>query len=222
MAQNSTNIPGVNGGGMYNRGNAAAPAHGGTVVPGMHEQAPSVESPSVQRKLSPVVGFLYSISRKGIGEYWPVCIGQNTIGRDASNDVVLGEATVSTRHAVLNVKQLKQSKKLVAQIRDEGSKNGITVNEDELDFGNFECHNGDVIRIGDNYQLLLILIDAEQCGLSIAEEFLSTDDIPAPPAFAMGGVENTMTPYSPSNRAINGTQAMDGSVDFENGGTKFL
>ena len=222
MSQNSTNIPGVNQGNMYSRSASAAP-NGGTVVPGMHEQAPGVETPIPERKQAPVVGFLYSISRKGIGEYWPVCIGQNTIGRDATNDVILAESTVSSRHAVLNVKQLKQSKKLVAQIRDEGSKNGIVVNDEELDFGIHECHNGDLIRIGDNYLMLLILIDAEERGLSIAEEFLSIDDIPTPPSFpGMNDMDATNNPYDSRNRAYNGTQAMDGRADFDAGGTKFL
>lgn len=218
---NQTNYPGMDSG-MYQR--SSAPANGGTVVPEMQKQAPGVETPYQEKSKAPVVGFLYSISRNGVGEFWPVCIGPNTIGRDSSCDISLPEATVSSRHAILNVKQLKSTKKIVAQIRDEGSKNGIIVNNEELDFGIHECFNNDIIRIGDNYLLLLILINPVEHGLSVAEEFVSTDEIPAPP-MAGGpavGMDNTNSPYSSQNRATNGTQAMDGSQDFNNGGTKFL
>lgn len=224
MDNNRTNVPGL-GNNMYNRSASTAPDKG-TVVPGMHEQAPGVEPTAAEkRRTAPVVGFLYSISRNGVGEYWPVCIGQNTIGRDAVNDVVLLESTVSNRHALLNVKQLKQTKRLVAQIRDEGSKNGIVVNGEELDFGIHECKNGDIIRIGDNYTLLLILIEAEAMGLSIAEEFISTEEIPTPPAMPFMGPGTDgpgANPYNSANRAENGTIAMDGRKDFDGGGTKFL
>lgn len=38
---------------------------------------------------SPVVGFLYSLSRGGDPEWWPLYIGQNKIGKDAQMDICL-------------------------------------------------------------------------------------------------------------------------------------
>ena len=42
----------------------------------------------------PVVGFLYSVSKRGITEYWPLHIGGNTIGQSNGNDIVLHENTM--------------------------------------------------------------------------------------------------------------------------------
>lgn len=221
MAMNSTNVPGMDAG-MYQRQNANTPNGGGTVVPGMHEEAPGVETSYQEKTTAPVVGFLYSISRRGVGEFWPVCIGQNIIGRAPESDITLGEATVSSKHAILNVKKLKSTKKIVAQIVDAGSKNGLMVNGDELDFGMRELKNEDVIQIGDHYKLLLLLIDAEDKGLSVSEDFISTDEIPPVPTPGFADFNQTNSPYSGANRAANGTQAMDGRNDFAGGGTKFL
>ena len=79
MSQNNTQAPGI--GDIYSRG--ASSATNGTVVPGMHKAATDTPDTPVTAPTAPVVGFLYSISRKGIGEYWPVHIGRNKIGRDA-------------------------------------------------------------------------------------------------------------------------------------------
>lgn len=198
----------------------------GTVVPGMHEQAPGVMPEMPGKTSDPVVGFLYSISRKGIGEYWPVHIGRNTIGRDASCDIVLNESTVSGTHAALNVKVLKKDNRIVAQIRDEGSKNGITVNDEELDFGNHECFDKDLIRIGDNYVLLLILINAKDYGLTVSEDFMAADDAQPADDFTgrsnLGGTTSLNDLYDSSRRAEGGTQSIDGTNSFDAGGTKFL
>ena len=200
---------------MYQRSQTSTQ---GTVVPGMHNQAPGVQAEAPAESGAPVVGFLYSISRKGIGEFWPVHVGRNTIGRDAGCDIRLLESSVSGVHAALNVKIMKSDGRIVAQIRDEGSKNGITVNGEELDFGIHECHSNDIIVIGDNYQLLLLLIDAEKYGLKVSESFIAVDDTPAAPSFA----DNGFDPYNSANRAVGGTQAIDGTNDYNAGGTKFL
>lgn len=138
----------------------------GTIVPGMERRAPGVDEAVVNssRRADPVVGFLYSISRQGIGEFWPVYVGRNTIGRSEKCDICLREHTVSDLHAVLNVKQMKTTHKVLASIKDEGSKNGIFVNEEELDYSAHECFNNDILTIGLNYRLLLILVDAESLG----------------------------------------------------------
>ena len=102
-----TNVPGnFPGGNFYQRQPGAERQHQGTMVPGMNTQAPAVASPGAMpnpmagpagmpmgapvagpapveaaQAAVPVVGFLYSISRQGFGEYWPLHVGTNTIGR---------------------------------------------------------------------------------------------------------------------------------------------
>lgn len=118
-----------------------------------------------------VVGFLYSISRKGISEYWTLHLGANTIGKGSDNDIQLMEASVSVSHATINIKLMKTTGKVIAFIRDIGSKNGIYLNETELDYEGHSCKNGDIITIGDAYKLALILIDTNELGLSPADNF---------------------------------------------------
>lgn len=201
---------------MYSRNGSQ-----GTIVPEMHKAAPNVESVQQPEATSPVVGFLYSVSRNGVGEYWPVQIGRNSIGRDPDCDVCLQEGTVSNMHALLNVKFLNSTGKLVAQIRDEGSKTGLTVNGDELDFGVYDLKDGDLITIGKNYTLLLLLINAAEKGLSIAQDFIPTDDEPVSPT-PNWNADATDSPYNPANKAKGGTQAIDGDDEFLAGKTRFL
>lgn len=246
MSQNKTVVPGMGeaeplgenrnkkaGNDFYSRGttrmnNSGSPQ--GTIVPGMSNLAgngnASHREPA-QRNASPnvpVIGFFYTISRQGVGEYWPIHVGRNTIGRDANNDIVLAEYTVSGLHASLSVRKMKSNGKVIALIRDEGSKTGILVNGEELGYEGHECFNGDIITIGCNYTLLLILVNAEESGLSVAKDFEDalveeedddTDIIPGPPTNG----RPTFNPYDHNNR---GTVAMDGNVGEEPGGTKFM
>lgn len=203
----------VNGGDYNNRG---------TIVPGMEQMAPGVKtSESHDGKSSPVVGFLYSISRQGIGEYWPVHLGSNKIGRAETCDICLKEHTVSDVHAELNVKQMKTTHKVLASIKDVGSKNGLFVNDEELDYSAHECFNSDLITIGLNYKLLLILIDAEALGLSVSDNFIPVEEEEEEISFAPQG--RGFNPYDHNNRPSNsGTVAMDGSQGTEPGGTRFM
>ncbi|MCM1163662.1 MAG: FHA domain-containing protein [Muribaculaceae bacterium] len=243
MSSDATKVPGLHGNApdyqdFYSR-NQAAPGQGmprqanATVVPGMNSMAPRVEEQQQQNPMAannqtvPVVGFLYSISRQGFGEYWPLHIGSNKIGRSADNDVVLGELTVTDRHASLNIKQLKSTGKLLASIRDDGSKNGLYVNDEELDYDQHPVKNHDIITIGNNYKLLLILIDAKDMGLSIAEDFQPVAVEAPQPAFdqnfpGLPNPDDTGSLYSSSNRVENGTVAMDGSSPVTSGRTRFL
>ena len=52
---------------------------------------------------------------------------------------------MSDIHAELNIKQMKTTHKILASIKDIGSKNGIFVNEEELDYSAHECFNNDLI-----------------------------------------------------------------------------
>lgn len=237
MSSDSTVVPGLGNNpdmqDFYSRrpgGSASHAAPKGTIVPGMDRFAPKVQEQSSQprRPQVPVVGFLYSISRQGFGEYWPLHIGSNKIGRTADCDVCLAEQTVSERHAALNIKQLKSTRKILASIRDEGSKNGIYVNDEELDYDAHEVKNHDIITIGDNYKLLVILIDAEAMGLSVSEDFqpVEVEESAAftnEPPFPIGGdSDDTGSLYSSANRVEGGTVAMDGSAPATSGRTRFL
>lgn len=168
---------------FYSRGDRPAAARG-TVVPGMNPgnnpTAQVTDSPAAphQPKSSfvytgkPVVGFLYSVSRTAAGEFWPLHIGQNTIGQSETCDIVLPEGTVSGEHAVIVVRKMKKPEKVIASISDARSTNGTMINGESLGFTAEECKNGDVITIGDCYELYLILVDTAELGLSVSENFI--------------------------------------------------
>lgn len=153
----------------------------GTVVPGMMggkentvqdnpQAAPKAQAQKVFHPGKPVVGFLYSISRTPAGEFWPLQIGPNTIGQSPKSDIVLSEGTVSTDHALIVTRQVKGG--IIAAITDTRSTNGTMINGEMIGFSAEECHNGDIITIGNNYQLVLILIDAANLGLSVCKDFI--------------------------------------------------
>lgn len=256
MSQNKTVIQGLepemNSGGaspnnFYSRGNQSSSARG-TVVPGMQDAQASMtagnaasasSSTSQVRKVShpgkPIVGFLYSISRTRLGEYWPLQMGRNTIGQAEDCDIRLAEGTVSSNHAVIVTRQIKSG--IIAAITDAQSTNGTMINGETIGFTAEECHDGDIITIGNNYEFVVVLIDAEKRGLKTSQDFIhveiesasdEADDIPS--------FNNNMTrpggfdPYNDGPTAwgnngggyspVNGTVGMDGSVSGGNhGGT---
>lgn len=258
MSQNKTVIQGLepetNLGGapngassnnFYSRGNQSSAVRG-TVVPGMMEaQAgaptgnPNPASAPQPRKTvqpgKPIVGFLYSISRTRVGEYWPIQLGKNTIGQNEGNDIILAEGTISSNHAVLLTRQGKNG--IIASIKDDQSTNGTKINGELLDFGAEECHDGDIITVGNNYELLLVLIDSEKRGLKHSEDFIpveiesATEEPDDIPSFS-GGMTRPggFDPYNDGPTAwgstgggfspVGGTVGMDGSVSGGNhGGT---
>ena len=186
MSQSETYVPGMNSIGgqrmsndLYSRpfSSPSAPqTAGGTFVEGVSGEIPVEQNHSVVGTAEPVVGFLYSISRMGIGEYWPLHLGANTIGRSSKCSVQLKELSVSDAHATLNVKVMKSSQKLIASVRDTGSKNGMYLNDEELDYDNHACKDGDVLTIGSCYKLLVILINAKEYNLSVADNFVPYED----------------------------------------------
>ena len=137
------------------------------------------------------------------------------------------EGTVSKEHAVLVVRKMKNPEKVIASISDARSTNGTMLNGVSLGFSAEECKNGDVITIGDNYQMYLILVDAAALGLKVSEDFIAIDEpgpnmelgseIPAgytrpegqfgPPQFGGG--------FNPNG----GTVGFDGSRNNDKGGT---
>lgn len=211
----------------------------GTVVPGMGNNpdvvtnATNVSGMRAQQARpasgKPVVGFLYSISKTAAGEFWPIHIGQNTIGQNPASDIVLPEGTVSTDHAVLVVRKMKNPEKVIASISDARSTNGTMLNGESLGFTAVECQNGDIITIGDNYELYLVLIDATALGLKVCQDFIPVQIEqepqrgPVPPGFTRPGVE--FSPYDgPTPPPFNGgsqggTVGIDGSASPRHGGT---
>lgn len=221
MSQNRTVFPGVEGNDEpFNKGRQKQTHrrdNNSTVFPGMNandENYRTVSKAKKQQHSKPIVGFVYSISRTGFGEYWPIYIGANTIGRSTKCNIVLSEGTVSEEHAVLVVRMMKNPQKLEASISDERSSHGTMLNDESISSVRpRECKNGDIITVGENYQLYLILVDTKALGLEVAENFIDVssedDDIDSgwgintdeyPPIFNNG---------QPSDSASSGTVGLD-------------
>ena len=249
MSQNRTMVPGMEDSGQYSPNGEnnfsndiytrRSSSNRGTVVPGMGGYQPEtpranngvimgnaqpagpVRQQPVEGK--PVVGFLYSISRQGIGEYWPLHIGQNTIGYSDKCDIQLAEGTVSSEHAVLVVRKMKNPEKTIASISDQRSTNGTMVNGESLGFSAVECFNNDVITIGENYELVLLLVDVKALGLKVSEGFvpLSAPKRTVAPDFDPGFTrpgDMTPPPFYPNGN--DGTVGFDGGAGgFNQGGT---
>lgn len=246
MSQNKTIISGLDPDGGAYMGNVNNPKDNyytratqpacGTIVPNMtedsnirvnkeHAGTPSIDAQNASTK--PIVGFLYSVSRTPLGEFWPLQIGKNSIGQASMCDICLLEGTVSSNHAVLVTRQVANG--LIAAVTDSQSTNGTKINGEPIGFTPVECHDGDIITIGNNYELLLILIDVTKLGLNRSNSFLpvelsDTDDV----------VVKSGEPYSGSNMyrpttqvdnygmytRVNGTVGFDGSFSEDNkGGT---
>lgn len=186
MSNNKTIVPGIEDANekepafegrtseFYQRGKVA-PANYETVVRGIEAHENGNEQQGSVRPMAtgkPVVGFLYSISRTNLGEYWPLHIGPNTIGSSAKCDIQLKEGTVSSEHAELVVRQLKNPAKIIASITDARSTNGTMINGESLGFSPVECFNGNIITFGENYQCVLILIDTASLNLTVSENFI--------------------------------------------------
>lgn len=225
MGNSKTICPGMEGAytstsNSYNQQDINMPQ--GTFVP--NQMMPPSSQPVQNQK--PIVGFLYSVSKSGVGEYWPLHIGSNSIGRTQDNDVCLSEMTVSSQHAVLVVRQMKNPEKIIASICDSRSTCGTMINGESLGFDPRECFNGDVITIGEHYDLYFILIDAKQIGLSTCSEF-SSSEVSMGEAYSQP-FSNDIPKTDFSNRA--GTRGFDGNgPNFTNAaeksahnGTQFL
>lgn len=151
-----------------------APANG-TMYPGM--AAPAPEQKSANSGSKPIMGFLFSVSKTPYGEYWPLYVGPNTIGRGANNSICLSEASVSDSHATIVIRKMQRqgsSNGTFVFVQDTGSMCGTLLNGDTLDFNPRECKSGDVITIGANYELFLIIVDPDALGLQTKPDFQST------------------------------------------------
>ena len=156
---------------FYQRGVKTAQAFE-TIVPEASERPEEEPKKTPKESGKPIVGFLYSVSRTNMGEYWPLHVGLNTIGSSAKCDVQLMEGTISNEHAELVIRQLKNPAKTIASITDARSTNGTMINGESLGFSPVECFNGNVITFGENYQCVFILIDAASLNLKVADGFI--------------------------------------------------
>lgn len=235
MTQKKTVVPGMESGyashdesnDFYSRGNATP--HKGTMIPEMQYNArPERAATNVQKNnintSKPVVGFLYSISRQGIGEYWPLHIGPNSIGSSQNCDITLAEGTVSSEHATIVVRKMRNPEKTVASISDARSTNGTMVNGESLWMDARECFNNDIITIGMNYEMVLILIDTKTMGLKVSENFIplqqqqnSTPDFMSNNMTRPGG---DMPPFFEEQDIYNNNSSHSGTVGLDNSDIK--
>lgn len=176
MNNNKTVVPGIgNAFGFERPANQGTQQptqnYNGTHFPGMNVN-PANNAPSADTTHKPIMGFLYSVSRIGIGEYWPLYMGLNTIGRATNCSVRLSEATISDNHAEIVIRQMKNPDNILVSIQDARSTCGTLLNGSSLGFDAHECHNGDIITIGEHYELFFILIDTRSLGLKVREDFI--------------------------------------------------
>ncbi len=203
-----TYVPGMNGAGQAPQpGLYANPNVSGgsaqTYIPSMNAApAPAAAKPSTG---APVVGFLYSISRDGFPEYWPLYVGVNKIGKGADMDIRLCEKSVSDHHANLNIKRMRTAgNRLVASIIDVGSKNGVMLNDEELDFDPHSCKTDDIIVIGCNYKLVLLLADPVHYKLEVAPDFQPSEEEAASPVVpSVGPAVPPPVPFTSTNDTVN-------------------
>ncbi len=139
------------------------------VMPGMMHASTSVSNGK------PVVGFLVSVSKTEEVEYWVLHQGQNIIGSSSECDIVLSESLISGTHAVLAIhRNPNEGNKLNVGIIDRGSSNGTFVNKNYIGFNPYQCSNLDKISIG-NYEMLLMLFDYVEYGMTKSDKFQATD-----------------------------------------------
>lgn len=150
-----------------------SPTGEGTVTPDAGEVPSDFRAgrSSFVNKGKPIFGFLYSVSKTAFGEFWPLYIGPNTIGR-VNSDITLEEGTVSEDHAVITIHQDEETREVYASIADEKSTHGVRVNGKNIRFDRVECKNMDIIKIGMNYELLFFLVDTGSLNLKPAENFV--------------------------------------------------
>ncbi|WP_417016374.1 FHA domain-containing protein [Alistipes sp.] len=159
--------------------------YGGTHFPGMNT-GPQASANSMTETHKPIMGFLYSVSRTACGEYWPLYMGLNTIGRATTCSVRLAEATISDNHAEIVIRQMKNPDSVLVSIRDSRSTCGTLLNGSSLGFDAQECHNGDIITFGEHYEFYFILIDTKALGLEPRQDFIPAGNMPMQPG--MGGM----------------------------------
>lgn len=208
MSNNKTVVPGMgnffgfgdqsNRGGQLPNNQQPSQNYNGTHFPGMDMNPQNKAASSVETH-KPIMGFLYSVSRTSCGEYWPLYMGLNTIGRSTVCSVRLSEATISENHAEIVIRQMKNPDSVLVSIQDARSTCGTLLNGSSLGFDAQECHNGDIITIGEHYELYFILIDTKSLGLEVRQDFVSAgvsvDGVQRPVSQPMGSPAGVTMPF---------------------------
>jgi hypothetical protein len=121
-----------------------------TFIQGMEEiedddfedgQMRPVGAPRATRRM---VGWLVSYSLDAMGIDYRLYEGNNTVGRDTANSIIIKQdSVISSKH--INILYRKDR----FWIRDEMSANGTLLNGEDLDLDKvYELHDGDTIKIG--------------------------------------------------------------------------
>ena len=115
-----------------------------TIIQGVsdHEQPDTPATPRATRK---IMGWIISYTLDPMGMDYRIYEGNNTIGRDINNTIViLKDTAVSGKHVTI------LSKKGMFYIKDEMASNGTFLNGTEITIGTpYEMHDGDEIRLGE-------------------------------------------------------------------------
>lgn len=154
-----------------------------TIYPGMANAATSANSACTVTHNTPIAGFLYSVSRTMAGEFWPIYEGPNKIGRSVEAVVQLNDPLISENHATLVVRPMynqNQKTGILVYVQDDASTCGTMLNGNSLGFEPKECRHGDILTIGPNYELYLILVDAASVGLAPKEALQNVAPVAAP------------------------------------------
>ena len=135
-------------------GFGAQPQAGGFGAPAAPMAAPAPQAPPLppaipeQLPAQALRGFFVSYQTNATGDFWPLHGGRKSVGRANSGesvDIALSDATISSRHAAVNIDGTSG----VVTVEDTGSTNGTFVNEEHIGFnGRRDLRDGDKVRFG--------------------------------------------------------------------------
>jgi hypothetical protein len=97
-----------------------------------------------QRATRKIVGWLISYTLDPMGIDYRLYEGNNTVGRNAGNDITIaGDSSISGHHATILFKKGK------FYLKDEMAANGTFINEEEIEVGQpMEVVDGDSLKFG--------------------------------------------------------------------------
>ena len=135
-------------------------------------------SSKTKKRVTQLAGFLVSFSKSIIGEYWELREGNNSIGTNKTNEIILSEKHVSGDHAVINVYHDPKENSWIFDIADKSSSNGTYINGERLRiFTGLRLKNNDKIQIGE-YIFMLFMVDKFQNKLEQNPQFISNEQAP--------------------------------------------
>jgi hypothetical protein len=125
-----------------------------------------------KKRITTLAGFLVSFSNSDSGDFWPLREGNNSIGTEKGNEILLHEKHVSGNHATINISHDGKSNSWKFQIVDKSSSNGTFVNGERLTiYQGFVLKNRDLLKIGE-FELMLFTTDRFENNLVRNPNFL--------------------------------------------------